>query len=56
MVMLLPLKSAWHTLATSGAVMKMWFHTDATAPASSGLMWMVDIVVLASIVPLGLRE
>jgi len=37
MVIPLPPKSAWQTFATNGAVMKMWFHTDATSPLSNGL-------------------
>ena len=56
MSVLLPLKFVWHTFGTSGAVMKMWFHTAATAPPSSGVILIVDIVVFAvTALPFGLR-
>ena len=41
-VVLLPLKFVWQTFGTSGAVMKMWFQTEATAPPSSGVILIVD--------------
>ena len=52
----LPEKSSWHWLATSGAVMKMWFHTDATRPADAELMLTIAFSVFeAGPAPVGLR-